>query len=286
MVNQAVEDEITSINAIFAEDTLHQANTSNSHEYALHVVSRKIVLRLCFPDSYPTDPPVILGPETAGSELQKGEANEIVESARRVIQYEFRTGQPCIFDLLDELQQTQNRAEKISDNFGDVSRCLNTISADSGCGAAVRTRPLYTEPQFSVSQVVTEKKSVFVARAASITTPEEAKFCIEYLKNTDKKVAKATHNMTAWRIRSDPSSYVVQHDCDDDGEAAAGGRLLHLLELMGVSNAVVIVSRWFGGILLGPDRFKLMNIVARDALLSGGFAEASDRKNKRETLQC
>ena len=40
-------------------------------------------------------------------------------------------------------------------------------------------------------------------------------------------------------------------DCDDDGEAAAGGRLLHLLQAADVRNVVVVVSRWFGGVLLG-----------------------------------
>jgi len=33
-------------------------------------------------------------------------------------------------------------------------------------------------------------------------------------------------------------------DSDDDGESAAGGRLLHLLQVAGAEDVVVIVSRW------------------------------------------
>jgi len=46
-------------------------------------------------------------------------------------------------------------------------------------------------------------------------------------------------------------------DYDDDGEAAAGGRLLHLLQMTDARNVCVVVSRWYGGILLGPSRFAI-----------------------------
>lgn len=283
-MNQAVEDELTSINAIYAAGTLSPATTQNNTEYTLRVPFRRITLRLALPDSYPTEPPIILGPGSAGSELRKGEANDIVESARKIIKRVFQTGQPCMFDLLEELQNILDDNEDSEKQSKAVGDALCNIDSDSvSAEGAARTQPLYTEPQFSVSEAVTEKKSVFVARAAKVKSPGEARFCIDYLKNTDKKAAKATHNMTAWRIRNEPFSDVVQHDCDDDGEAAAGGRLLHLLELMDAWDVVVIVSRWFGGTLLGPDRFRIINAVARDSLLSGGFAKAAQKYDKRKT---
>lgn len=98
---------------------------------------------------------------------------------------------------------------------------------------------------------------------------DEAKSFLAHLLATDKKVGKATHNITAWRIRGENG--VQFQDCDDDGEDAAGGRLLHLLELMGAWNVMVVVSRWYGGVKLGPDRFRLINQAARDAVVKGGF---------------
>jgi len=127
------------------------------------------------------------------------------------------------------------------------------------------------------------QKSVFVARAVSITSVPQAKSYIQTLISTDKKVAKATHNITAYRIHTpDGLSY---QDNDDDGETAAGSRLAHLLELVGVENVMVVVSRWYGGIHLGADRFRLINQVAREALVMGGFLDeggkGKDSKGKK-----
>ena len=102
-----------------------------------------------------------------------------------------------------------------------------------------------------------------------------------HLLDTDKKVAKATHNITAHRIQSDNG--VTFQDCDDDGETAAGGRLLHLMQLTDVWNVMVVVTRWYGGQKLGPARFGIINTVAKDALAKGGFVqdhESSKRKKR------
>jgi putative IMPACT (imprinted ancient) family translation regulator len=57
---------------------------------------------------------------------------------------------------------------------------------------------------------------------------------------------------TAFRIVQ-PNG-VAQQDNNDDGETAAGSRLAHLLQVMDVKCACVVVSRWYGGVKLGPDR--------------------------------
>lgn len=40
----------------------------------------------------------------------------------------------------------------------------------------------------------------------------------------------------------------------------------------------MVVSRWFGGTLLGPDRFKYINQAARDALELGGFLDDKEKE--------
>ncbi|KAG9340119.1 hypothetical protein JZ751_022045 [Albula glossodonta] len=82
----------------------------------------------------------------------------------------------------------------------------------------------------------------------------------------NKKIASATHNIYAYRIYCEDKQTFLQ-DCEDDGETAAGGRLLHLLQILDVRNVMVVVSRWYGGILLGPDRFKHINNCARNILV-------------------
>ncbi|KAK3366683.1 hypothetical protein B0T24DRAFT_596595 [Lasiosphaeria ovina] len=65
---------------------------------------------------------------------------------------------------------------------------------------------------------------------------------IRHLLASDRRVRGATHNMTAWRIRG--AGGATFQDCDDDGETAAGGRLLHLMQLMDLWDTVVVVTRW------------------------------------------
>ncbi|EWC47402.1 hypothetical protein DRE_00370 [Drechslerella stenobrocha 248] len=90
---------------------------------------------------------------------------------------------------------------------------------------------------------------------------------ISALISSDKKIARATHNIT---------------DNDDDGETAAGSRLGHLLELIDVWDVVVVVSRWYGGVKLGPDRFRIINQVAREALILGDFVDEHGNSKNEE----
>jgi putative IMPACT (imprinted ancient) family translation regulator len=53
------------------------------------------------------------------------------------------------------------------------------------------------------------------------------------------KVARATHNMSAYRIRV-PEKGTFLQDCDDDGEDAAGSRLLHLLQVGALQRLVPV----------------------------------------------
>jgi len=56
------------------------------------------------------------------------------------------------------------------------------------------------------------------------------------------------------------------------------------LQILDVKNVVVVISRWFGGILLGGDRFKFINNAARDALELGHHIPSSnDDANKKKT---
>lgn len=95
----------------------------------------------------------------------------------------------------------------------------------------------------------------------------------------NKKIASATHNIYAYRIYCEDKQTFLQ-DCEDDGETAAGGRLLHLMEILNVRNVIVVVSRWYGGILLGPDRFKHINNCARNILVEKNYTNLPEESSK------
>lgn len=118
-------------------------------------------------------------------------------------------------------------------------------------------------------EVLEQKKSKFQAHVARVTSMNDVAEVMENLLGNNK-VQHATHNIMAYRFTRDNSCGVktVFQDCDDDGEAAAGKRLLHLLQVMDVQNRIVVVSRWYGGVHLGPARFQCINNAARLAIES------------------
>lgn len=138
----------------------------------------------------------------------------------------------------------------------------------------------YFEPVITHGESVVDRKSVFQGHCAAINRQEHVNIFLSKLKE-NKKIENAFHNMWAYRIdRTDPHSHVagksasIIQDCDDDGEQAAGGRLLNLLQILNVVNVMVVVTRWYGGIQLGPARFKHINNAARDSLVKGGFVRS------------
>ena len=87
----------------------------------------------------------------------------------------------------------------------------------------------------------------------------------------DRRIARATHNMIAYRFLDQSKNGLQVADNDDDGESSSGAKLASLLELAGAQNVLVVVSRWFGGVLLGPARFKYIASTARQLLEAQGF---------------
>lgn len=282
-MENAVEDEITSINSIYGEETLVSISQNPTICTLRLPTLPSLVLRIKFPDGYPDEPPIVTGTETVGDNAPKGSGAAFVDLAQVTLNKVYTAGTPCIFDLIEELgADIEANAKQSPGQEIQASPSNASISRTQENDLEISASTLGDEPPWTVTAAFTEKKSVFLGRAAPVSSPSQAKQYLQYLLATDKKVAKATHNITAWRIRGqNDTSY---QDCDDDGETAAGGRVLHLMQLMDVWDVMVVVTRWYGGVLLGPDRFKIINQAAREALVSGGFAkeaESGKKKGKR-----
>ncbi|MCJ1290579.1 eIF2 kinase Gcn2p negative regulator [Xylographa carneopallida] len=275
-----LSNEILAIKSIYGEDILQSINQDNL--YRLSIPSHPVVLRLHFPPDYPASPPAIDGVESTGNAASKGYGSEVLQVARAILSQVWNPGDVCLYDLIQELESLLKRPPSSHDMEHDhmQDQSLEAIATNPPPRSNL-AEPSESglSPNWVVSSPIIEKKSVFVARACAVASPAEASAYIKQLIATDKKLAKATHNITAYRIRSfskNPSEKeLVYQDCDDDGETAAGGRLLHLLQVMDVWNVLVMVSRWYGGVKLGPDRFRIISAVAREALVEGGFDQPS-----------
>lgn len=95
------------------------------------------------------------------------------------------------------------------------------------------------------SAEIVEKKSKFIANIFYVESIEDVE---NKLKEIRKKYYDAKHNCFAFRLDKDNISRF-----SDDGEPSgtAGSPMLNILEGRNLSNVLVIVTRYFGGILLG-----------------------------------
>ncbi len=91
-----------------------------------------------------------------------------------------------------------------------------------------------------------EKKSRFIATLRSCGSEEEA---VRFIEETKKKYWDARHNCSAFVV----GSRGELTRCSDDGEPSgtAGRPMLEVLTGEGIRNAAVVVTRYFGGVLLG-----------------------------------
>ncbi|KAG9245933.1 ribosomal protein S5 domain 2-type protein [Calycina marina] len=263
--------EVEAINSIYGEGSLSVTETADI--YILQLPGRSLSLRVQFPPQYPVEPPAVLGMQTSGDNARKGDGTYVVDIFRDTLRKLFSPGEVCLFDVMEEVNTNLDSVTSAEDigapsSYEEVEKSFEVSTS------------LAEPPPWTLSDVVIEMKSVFVARAAPVFSTEQAQQFLEHLLDSDRKVRSAAHNITAWRIKG-PNGVTYQ-DCDDDGETAAGSRVLHLLQVMDVWNVMVIVTRWYGGHQLGPKRFSIINIAARNACVKGGFVpeEPAVKKGK------
>lgn len=99
----------------------------------------------------------------------------------------------------------------------------------------------------NIQSEIVEKKSKFIANIYFVESAEEAD---NKIKEVKKKYYDAKHNCSSYRVLEEGK---IVEKSNDDGEPSgtAGGPMLNILQKKDMCNVVVIVTRYFGGILLG-----------------------------------
>ena len=113
----------------------------------------------------------------------------------------------------------------------------------------------------------TEKKSVFIGNAARVETEEEA---IAFVKKIKAKYPDARHNVYAYILRENNLSRFT-----DDGEphGTAGMPVMSVLRGKNLVDCAVVVTRYFGGTLLGTGGLvRAYGKSAKEGLLAAGIA--------------
>ncbi|XP_038187493.1 protein IMPACT isoform X3 [Arvicola amphibius] len=171
-------------------------------------------------------------------------------------------------------EEKVKREDKLTVKYHQPKTAVRTLNLN----ISERVPEIEELPPIDHGVPITDRRSTFQAHVAPVVCPKQVKMVLAKLYE-NKKIASATHNIYAYRIYCEDKQTFLQ-DCEDDGETAAGGRLLHLMEILNVKNVMVVVSRWYGGILLGPDRFKHINNCARNILVEKNFTSSPEESSK------
>ena len=124
----------------------------------------------------------------------------------------------------------------------------------------------YFVPSGAGEAELSEKRSRFLGHVRPVESEEEARAFIAEMK---KKYYDARHNCWCYLIRGGPERY------SDDGEpqGSAGIPMLEVFRREGVTNAVCVVTRYFGGVLLGTGGLlRAYTQSAKDALDAAGLS--------------
>ena len=110
------------------------------------------------------------------------------------------------------------------------------------------------------------KKSRFIGHIAPVTTAEQA---LEFIAAVSKKHWDATHNVYAYILRE---GGIKRYSDDGEPQGTAGIPTLDVLEKSGVTDCAVVVTRYFGGIMLGAGGLvRAYSHSASIAVAAGGI---------------
>ncbi|RYH08112.1 YigZ family protein [Tropicimonas sp. IMCC6043] len=103
--------------------------------------------------------------------------------------------------------------------------------------------------------ILSDRGSTYAVSGGPANSRAEALNLLKQLRRR-KKFAKATHNSWAVILPEGPVK-------NDDGESGAGQVILRMLERADLRDHVIVVTRWYGGVKLGGDRFRHVQTAVR-----------------------
>ena len=100
-----------------------------------------------------------------------------------------------------------------------------------------------------ITHVLTDRGSKYAVSGGRVASRADVDAFLKRLKK-NKRIAKATHN--TWAVVLSDGGPLK----GDDGEGGAGMVIVNMLEHDSITDHVVVVTRWYGGVKLGGDRFR------------------------------
>ncbi|KAI0173449.1 hypothetical protein GGR52DRAFT_580093 [Hypoxylon sp. FL1284] len=167
----------------------------------------------------------------------------------------------------DEEPEEQHKLEE------DPAKTMTAASSatETGVSTDVSSDTPAQEPprSWSASRPVTLKQSTFIVRATKITSPSQRQSIMQSLFAANPSLQDATHNAWAYRTKVATNLFnatTIKEESFDDGESGCGDFLLKNMRETNAVDTLVVMTRWYGGVMLGPDRWRIMRDCLKDAL--------------------
>lgn len=106
---------------------------------------------------------------------------------------------------------------------------------------------------------INDHGSKYAVSGGLVTSRAEIQAFLSELKR-QKKFARATHNSWAAILHDNATPTPVK---GDDGESGAGAVILQMLARANLNDHLIVVTRWYGGVKLGGDRFRNVQTAVR-----------------------
>jgi len=110
-----------------------------------------------------------------------------------------------------------------------------------------------------IRNLISDRGSRYAVSFGAVSSASDIAAFLKELKSASK-FAKATHNSWAVLLKDGGARK------DDDGEGGAGAAILRMLEREELYDRIIVVTRWYGGVHLGGDRFRHVTTATRAAL--------------------
>ncbi|RMC15505.1 hypothetical protein DUI87_07697 [Hirundo rustica rustica] len=230
-----------------------------------------LCLQVILPPGYPTAEPPIY--QLNAPWLRGQDYTELANSLEEI--YVQNLGESILYLWVEKIREVLVEKAQSSDPEPDIKKTTEEVE-DDGDDFLLDYQPIQEDQIKMLNYMTSESQEGTILLT---NRDERVKRVLEKLYE-NKKIASATHNIYAYRIYCEDKQTFLQ-DCEDDGETAAGGRLLHLMQILNVHNVLVVVSRWYGGILLGPDRFKHINNCARNVLVEYNYVPSTEESSRQ-----
>ncbi len=144
---------------------------------------------------------------------------------------------------------------------------LRTISL-KGRVIDISTKECYRTVARRAEAVLVEKRSKFIATVIPCEKEEDA---LRFLDQMRKKYSNATHNVYAYVI---DENNIFRYSDDNEPSGTAGMPVLDTIRKAGLVDCAVVVTRYFGGTLLGTGGLvHAYGQSAKEGLLSAGIVE-------------